>query len=163
MGRHNRVTSYRKAWTKLNNPASGAHRNNKIYRDQKDLIDNFACEIGNNPMVDKTHPKMHMENYHRARMKDPEEADNIMVKQRITNSHEITEGNEDKGLYGYKNFALPDSICSNCEINWAPTLNLQHHRNIEHVEILALICEKYHRMIGGLKDICSRATVIKKN
>ena len=45
-----------------------------------------------------------MENYHRARMKDPEEADNIMVKQRMTNSHEITEGNEDKGLYGHKNF-----------------------------------------------------------
>ena len=50
---------------------------------------NFACEICNNSMVDKTHPKKHMENYHRARMKDPEEADNIMVKQRITNSHEI--------------------------------------------------------------------------
>ena len=65
-----------------------------------------------------------------------------MIKQRITNSHKVTEGNEDKGLYGYKNFALPDSIYNNCEINWAPTLNLQHHGNIEHVELLALICDK---------------------
>ena len=93
-------------------------------------------------MVDKTHPKKHMENYHRARMKDPEEADNIMIKQRITSSHKITEETEDKGLYGHKNFAPLDSICSNCEINWAPTLNLQHHGNIEHVELLALICDK---------------------
>ena len=141
LGRHNRVTPDRKAWTKLNNPASGAHRNNRIYRNQKDLIYNFACEICNNSMVDKTHPKKHIEKYHRARMKDPEEADNIMIKQRITNSHKITEETEDKGLYGHKNFAPLDSICSNCERNWAPTLNSQHHGNVEHVELLALICD----------------------
>ena len=45
LGRHNRVTPDRKVWTKVNNPASGAHRNNRIYCNQKDLIYNFACEI----------------------------------------------------------------------------------------------------------------------
>ena len=33
----------------------------------------FACENCNNSIVDKTHPKKHMENYHKARMKDTEE------------------------------------------------------------------------------------------
>ena len=111
-------------------------------------------------MVDKTHPKKHIEKYHRARMKDPEEADNIMIKQRITSSHKITEETEDKGLYGHKNFAPLDSICSNCERNWAPTLNSQHHGNVKHVELLALICDtipqnnrKFKRhMLQGYSD-----------
>ena len=81
-----------------------------------------------------------MENYHKARMKDTEEANNIM--KRIMNSHKLTEGPEDRGLYSYKNLVPLDNICSNCEIKWATTLNLQHHRNIEHVELLALIRDK---------------------
>ena len=100
----------------------------------------FACENCNNSIVDKTHPKKHMENYHKARMKDTEEANNIM--KRIMNSHKLTEGPEDRGLYSYKNLVPLDNICSNCEIKWATTLNLQHHGNIEHVELLALIRDK---------------------
>ena len=111
LGEHKRETPDIKAWTNLENHAGGAHRNS------------FACEICNNSRVDKAHPKKHIRKYHRAKMKAPEEADNIMIKQRITNSHKITEETEDKGLYGHKNFAPLDSICSNCERNWAPTLN----------------------------------------
>ena len=100
----------------------------------------FACENCNNSIVDKTHPKKHMENYHKARMKDTEEANNIM--KRIMNSYKLIEGPEDRRLYSYKNPVPLDNICSNCEIKWATTLNLKHHGNIEHVELLALIRDK---------------------
>ena len=50
----------------------------------------FACENCNNSIVDKTHRKKHMKNYHKARMKETEEANNIM------NSHKLTEEPEDR-------------------------------------------------------------------
>ena len=92
-------------------------------------------------MVNKTHPKKHIEKYHRARMKDTEEPDNIMIKQRITSHHKITEKTEDKGLGGYKNFPSVYNICGDCERNWAPTSNLQHHENVKYVESVVLICD----------------------
>ena len=74
-------------------------------------------------------------------MKAPEEADNIMIKQRITSSHKITEKTEDKELCGYKNVAPLYSTCGDCERNWAPTSDSQHHENLKHVELVALICD----------------------
>ena len=124
---HKRDTPDMKAWTNLKNHAGGAHRNSRINLNHKNLQYSFACEICNNSRVDKTHPKKHIGKYHRAKIKAPEEADNIMIKQRITSPHKITEETEDKGLGGYKNFAPLDIICGKCERNWAPTSNSQHH------------------------------------
>ena len=76
-------------------------------------------------------------------MKAPEEADNIKLKQRITSPHDITEKTEEKkpgkGLGEYKNIAPLYSNCDNCERSWAPTSNSLHHKNIKHVEPVALI------------------------
>ena len=58
------------------------NNNVKFSTDVPATIDShdFACENCNNSIVDKTHPKKHMENYHKARMKDTEEANNIMKR-----------------------------------------------------------------------------------
>ena len=76
---HKRDTPDIKAWTHLENHAGGAHRNSRINLNHKNLQYSFACEICNNSRVDKTHPKNHIRKYHRAKMKAPEEADNIII------------------------------------------------------------------------------------
>ena len=75
--------------------AYGAHRNDRINLSHKNLQYSFVCEICDNSRVDEAHLKKHTGKYHRAKVKAPEEADNIKHGQRTTSPHGITEKTEE--------------------------------------------------------------------
>ena len=88
--------------------ACEAHRNSRNDLSHKNLQYSFVCEICDNSRVNETHLKKHTGKYHRAKVKAPEEADNIKHRQRTTSPHGITEKTEEmkpgKELSEYKSF-----------------------------------------------------------
>ena len=60
------------------------------------------------------------------------------MKKPIINLQKKTK---EKGLDRYKDFPSVYIICGDCERKRAPTSDLQHHGNIKHVELAALLCD----------------------
>ena len=131
----------------ITNRTTDENNNNDFSHDS--LQYNFKCKICGNLRINEAHLKKHTGEYHRAKVKAPEEADNIKHGQRTTNPHGITEKTEDmkpgKELGEYKSFAPLYSNCDNCERSWASTSNSQHHKNVKHVKLVVYICDTMPR------------------
>ena len=83
-----------KAWTDLKSHACEAHGNSRTDFSHENLQYSFKCEICGNSRTNEAHLKKHTGEYHRAKVKAPEEADNIKHGQRTTSPYGITEKTE---------------------------------------------------------------------